>query len=224
VPTAGENLVYCLGQIVILGMLSTMGTVTLASYGILMAVLRYVFMPGVSIGAAGQLLVGYLVGGGRHAEASHRVYRYAATGISISMVLIVTLEIVHRPVLGLFSRDPRVLGLAASVLVVSLVLEPGRNLNTIFIPALKGAGDVRFPVYVGMASMWGVGVLGAWVLGVALGLGLVGVWIAMAADEWVRGITMMLRWRSGAWRRLTLVSTGGGAVASVAELEVEDGL
>jgi Na+-driven multidrug efflux pump len=147
------------------------------------------------------------------------------------MVLIVTLELVHRPVLGLFSSDPRVLELASSVLLVSLVLEPGRTLNTIVLPALKGAGDVRFPVCVGVASMWGIAVLGAWLLGVHLGLGLVGVWIAMAADEWFRGLVMLRRWRSGAWRRSALVRragvgavAAGGAVAAVAQLEVEDGL
>jgi putative MATE family efflux protein len=225
IPTAGENISYNLSQITILTMISSMGTVSLATYGILMAVLRYVFMPGVSIGSAGQLRVGYLVGAGRHDDAKHRVYRYFALGLLISMVLVVTLQLVHRPVLGLFSQDPRVLELAASVLIVSLVLEPGRTLNIIVIPALKGAGDIRFPVYVGIASMWTIAVIGAWVLGVRLGLGLVGVWIAMAADEWFRGVVMLLRWRSGAWRRIALVrGAGAGAVAAVAQLEVEEGL
>jgi Na+-driven multidrug efflux pump len=67
-------------------------------------------------------------------------------------------------------------------------------------------------------------VLGAWLLGVHLGLGLVGVWIAMASDEWIRGIIMLLRWRSGVWRRMALVHTSEGAVASVAQLGVGEGL
>jgi len=225
VPTAGENISYSLSQIAILAMVSGMGTVALATYGILMAVLRYVFMPGVSIGSAGQLLVGYLVGAGRHAEATHRVYRYCLVGISISVVLVLLLELFHRSVLGLFSDDPRVLALASSVLLVSLVLEPGRNSNTIVMPALKGAGDVRLPVCVAMASMAILSVMGARLLGVTLGLGLVGVWIAMAADEWFRGIAMLLRWRSGAWQRSALVRGAAvGEVTSVAQVEVEEGL
>jgi putative MATE family efflux protein len=219
IPTAGENLAYNLSQIAVLALLSGMGTVTLATYGILLAVLRYVFMPGVSIGLAGQLVVGYLVGAARHEEATHRVYRYAAAGFSISLVLVAVLEVAHVPVLGLFSEDPRVLSLAGTVLLIALVFEPGRSLNTAIVPALKGAGDVRFPVFVGIASMWGVSVPGAWFLGVHVGLGLVGVWIAMATDEWLRGIIMLLRWRSGAWRRTALVShVGERAVASVTQL------
>ena len=226
VPTAGENLSYNLSQIAILAMLSGMGTEALATYGILLAVLRYVFIPGVSIGSAAQLKVGYLVGAGRHEEATHRVYRYFAWGFATSLVLVLVLQAFHRPLLGLFSTDPRVLALAASVLVVAVVHEPGRDFNTIIIPALKGAGDVRFPVYVGIVSMWGVSVVGAWFLGLHLGLGLVGVWMAMAADEWLRGLVMLWRWRSGAWRRFRLVDApeDTGALAALGQVEAEEGL
>jgi Na+-driven multidrug efflux pump len=109
------------------------------------------------------------------------------------------------------------------VLLVALVHEPGRNFNTVIIPALKGAGDVRFPVYVGIASMWGIGVGGAWFLGLHLGYGLPGVWCAMAADEWVRGLIMWWRWRSGAWKSLALVRPTDGAL-DTAPAEVAEGL
>jgi putative MATE family efflux protein len=226
IPTAGENISYNLSQVAILAMLAGMGTETLAAYGILLAVLRYVFMPGVSIGAAAQLKVGYLVGAGRHGEAQRRVYRYFAFGFALSLLLALSAWLLRRPILGLFSSDPAVLSLAAAVLLVAVVHEPGRDFNTIIIPALKGAGDVRFPVYAGILSMWGVSVGGAWLLGVKLGLGLVGVWIAMAADEWLRGLAMLWRWRSGAWMRHSLVGPAGspGAVAGMAQLEAEEGL
>ena len=37
------------------------------------------------------------------------------------------------------------------------------------------------------------------------GLGLVGIWIAMACDESVRGLLFVLRFRRGSWRRRRLV-------------------
>jgi putative MATE family efflux protein len=205
VPTAGENLSYNISQIVIFSMIAQMGTDALAAVGIVFAILRYVFMPGISIGSGAQIKVGYLVGAGRHDEATHKVYRYFGAGFLISLSLVVLVLVMKAELLDIFTHDPKVLTLAASVFVVAAIHEPGRNFNTIIIPALKGAGDVRFPVYVGMASMWGVSVLGAWLLGIHFGLGLVGVWMAMAADEWLRGIIMVLRWRSGAWKHRGLV-------------------
>jgi putative MATE family efflux protein len=206
VPTAGENLSYNLSQIVTLRLLATLGTTSLATYGIVLAVMRFVFITGVSIGLATQIKVGYLVGAGRADEAQGRVYRYFLSGLVITAAGVVIVMLLQRPIFSLFTDDAAVLAMIASVMLVELALEPGRTANVIVIPALKGAGDVRFPVYVGVASMWGVGVFGAWFLGLHLGLGLPGIWVAMASDEWLRSGVMLLRWRSGAWKSKRLLS------------------
>jgi len=225
VPTAGEALSYNLSQIVILSMVARMGTEALAAYGILISVLRYVFIPGISIGSAGQIKVGYFVGAGRPEEARGRVYRYFASGFAVSLVSIVAINLFKVPILRLFSDSPGLMALAVSVLLVAIAHEPGRNFNTIINPALKGAGDVRFPVVVGLAGMWCVGTFGAWLLGLHLGLGLVGVWVAMCADEWSRGIVNLLRWRSGAWKGRSFFAEDETAVASaLSTLEQTEGM
>jgi putative MATE family efflux protein len=226
IPTAGENLSYNLSQIAILSLVARLGTEALAAYGILLAVLRYVFMPGVSIGIGTQIKVGYWVGAGQGDEAAGRVYRYLGAGLSCSVLFLLLISSAQSWIFGLFSATPAVLGLAASVFTVALVHEPARNVNTIVIPALKGAGDVRFPVYLGILSMWGVSVFGAWVLGIRLGLGLVGVWIAMASDEWLRGLVVLWRWRSGAWRSKALVPAVDmtAAASTLSAVEQSEGL
>lgn len=224
VPTAGENISYNVSQIAIMAMLSTLGATPLATYGILLAVLRYVFMPGVSIGTGAQIKVGYLVGAGRHDEAKRRVYRYFALAVACSLTGVLLVQVLHRPLLALFSDDPDIVALASTVLIVAIVYEPGRNFNTVIIPALKGAGDVRFPVYVGTVSIWCVGVAGAWLFGIRLGGGLAAVWIAMAADEWLRGLVMFLRWRSGVWQRYARLAAAGADVAELAAHEISAGI
>ena len=206
IPTVGENLSYNISQIATFSMIATMGTNRLAAVGILMALLRYILMPGVSIGSGTQIKVGYLVGAGRHDEATAKVYRYFGVGFAISVTLAACVFLARYWLLRLFTDDPEVVDLAASVLIISLIHEPARNFNTIIIPALKGAGDVCFPVYIGVVSMWGVGVFGAWLLGLHYHLGLVGIWMAMASDEWVRGLIMLQRWRGGAWKHKVLIA------------------
>jgi putative MATE family efflux protein len=225
VPTAGENLSYNVSQIVILSMVARMGTEALAGYGILIAVLRYVFMPGISIGSAGQIKVGYFVGAGRPDEAKNRVYKYFLAGFCTSLAVILAVNLFKRPIIGLFSSSGSFAAVAATVLLVAIVHEPGRNFNTIINPALKGAGDVRFPVLVGIVGMWCVGTFGAWFLGLRLGLGLPGVWAAMAADEWSRGVVMVLRWRSGAWKGRALVQADQTIVpTSLSPVEQAEGV
>lgn len=47
---------------------------------------------------------------------------------------------------------------------------------------------------------------GSWFLGIYLGLGLVGVWIAYALDEWVRGSIMVARWFRLGWVKQAVAS------------------
>lgn len=49
--------------------------------------------------------------------------------------------------------------------------------------------------------MWGVSVPLAWLLGAYAGLGIFGVWMGMALDEFCRGGLMFARWKGGHWRK-----------------------
>jgi Na+-driven multidrug efflux pump len=121
--------------------------------------------------------------------------------------LVLLLNLTQSWIFPIFTRNPETLALIGSLLLVSIVMESGRTFNVILIPALKGSGDVNFPVVVGIVFMWGVGVLGSWSLGVLAGWGLLGVWCAMAADETLRGVIMIARWRSGRWMGKSFVSS-----------------
>jgi Na+-driven multidrug efflux pump len=66
----------------------------------------------------------------------------------------------------------------------------------------------------GVLSMWGVAVPLAYWLGIHMNMGLLGIWIAFAVDEWLRGLIMYLRWRSRIWESKSLVKPTGGGIAA----------
>jgi putative MATE family efflux protein len=208
VPTAGENLSYNLGQIVIMRFIATLGTEAMTAFVYAITVLRFVFITSISIGNAAQIKVGYYVGAKMADIAQRKVYGYFLSGVAVSLGLVIIVNLLQAPILQAFTQNTNILELAAVVLTVALIYEPGRNFNVIIIPALKGAGDVRFPVYVGMIFMWGIGVLFAYILGISMGWGLLGITVAMAADEWLRGIVMFFRWKGGKWKTKALVKEG----------------
>ena len=96
-------------------------------------------------------------------------------------------------------------------MLVEFALEIGRAVNIVMVRGLTTAGDVWFPVTVGIFSQWLVAVLGGWALGDLLGLGLVGIWIAMACDEGLRGALFVVRFRRGTWRE----KAAGGITAGL---------
>lgn len=105
------------------------------------------------------------------------------------------------PLLSLFTDDRSMINLGRKLLLLTIILEPGRSFNLVIVSSLRAAGDVQFPVYMGILSMWGVGVTVAYVFGIALGFGLVGIWLSFIADEWLRGLLMLWRWRSRIWMK-----------------------
>ena len=81
------------------------------------------------------------------------------------------------------------------------VAEPFFALSIVLSGALRGARDVKFPMFLSLGCMWGVRIVLAPILVYGLKVGLAGVWIAMAADLILRGVLCALRWRGGRWER-----------------------
>ena len=205
VPTAGESLSYNVSQITIMAMISTLGTYAMSAQVYTMTILRFVFVAAIAIGQATQIKSGYFVGAKQNDIVYKKVFKYQLVATSISMAMIVLVNLVKRPVIGIFTDIPEVYGFVSTLLIYSAYIEFGRSLNLIYIGALKGSGDVRFPVLYGIFSNWFFMVLGSYILGIKCGLGLVGFWLGIGTDETTRGFVMLWRWKSRRWQKHALV-------------------
>lgn len=198
-PAAGDSISYTCMQMVLLSLINTFGTVAVTAKVYVGSILPFVYIFASSLATATQIKVGHFVGARQPDMARYLVQKSTKLSMCVSFVLTLLLLAGSRSVFGLFTRDEQVLGMIRSILMVDLFLELGRAVNLTMIRALLSAGDTTYPMYCAFSSMWGVGVLLAFVFGKWLGLGVVGVWIGMAADEWCRGIAFLLRWKSGKW-------------------------
>ena len=202
---AGEMLSYNVAQMTIIYFISQMGTLSLTAYTYGLNISRFIYCFSVALGQAAQIQTGYYVGKQWFDEITLRVQKYCLVGFIVSLAIVLTFYWQRFTIVGWLSENPEVIELTALLLLGSIALETGRVFNLVIISALKGAGDVAFPVRVGLFSMWGIGVLLAWFFGLHLGYGVLAAWLAVAADEWVRGLIMVHRWRSGRWQRFTRI-------------------
>ena len=205
VPTAGESLSYNVSQIVIMAMVSTLGTNAISAEVYTMTIVRFVFSVASAVGQATQIKTGYYVGARQSDVAYKKVFKYQLIATVCSMVMIVVVNIAKNPVIRMFTDIEEVYSMVTTLLILSVYIEFGRSLNLIYVGALKGAGDVKFPVLYGIISMWGIMVFGSYILGLKMGLGLAGFWIGIGTDETTRGIVMLLRWKSKRWQKYALV-------------------
>ncbi|ANQ18711.1 MATE family efflux transporter [Vibrio natriegens] len=198
---AGEVLSYNIAQICIVYFVVQMGTASLAAFTYAQNIARFSFAFALAIGQAAQIQTGYYIGKGWVSSILKRIQVYFLVGFVASTVATTVIYVFREDILRVFTDQPEILALAGSLVLGSILLEAGRVFNLIFIAGLKGAGDIKFPVQMGIVSMWGLGVLFSYVLGIHMGYGVVGVWMAIALDEWVRGIIMAKRWRSQVWTK-----------------------
>ena len=205
VPTAGESLSYNTSQIVIMAMISTLGTYAMSAQVYTLAIVRFVFALAMAIGNASQIKTGYYVGAHQNDVVYKKVFVYQLVATGCSMFIIALVNIFKAPIVSIFTDIAEVHSLVCTLLLFSIYIEFGRTLNLVYVGALKGAGDIRFPVLYGICSNWGIMVLGSYILGLKCGLGLVGFWLGIGTDETTRGIVMLLRWKSRRWQKHALV-------------------
>ena len=127
-------------------------------------------------------------------------------GIVSAIVLQSLFVVFARPLVGLFTDDPRMIRLVTSLLAVDIVLEIGRAVNMVFCIALKASGDAVYPVVIAAIFMFVCAVGGTWFFGLKLEWLAVGAYIGLALDECVRAVFMFGRWQSGKWREKRLVN------------------
>lgn len=199
VPGAAENIGYRVAFTISIAAVAQLGATELATHAYVTQIGLAALMFGATAGLSVEIIVGQLIGAGRLQQAHALVRRALARGLVVSVAVTALAALLGPMLLRLFSREPAIVTLGCTLLWWTVLLEPGRTFNLVVINALRAAGDARFPVLAGIASMVLVLAGGSWWLGVHLGWGLVGVWIAYIADEWIRGLAMWARWRRHAW-------------------------
>ncbi|WP_202556637.1 MATE family efflux transporter [Paenibacillus silvestris] len=213
-PSAGEHLSWQSQYLMIVSFVNIIGQVALSTHVYVMNVTNYFMALGMAIGMGTEIIVGHMVGAGEFKAAYHKLIRSLRMTFLLTFVVVGIASIFRKELLGLFTDNPEIIAMGSGILLLSVILEPGRTFNLVVINSLRAAGDARFPVAMGVLSMWGVAVPLAYWLGIHMKMGLLGVWIAFAVDEWLRGLIMYLRWRSRVWETKALVKPTGGGVAA----------
>lgn len=205
IPTAGEQLSYNSSQLVITYFINMLSNEALTTKSYVQNIVMFAYLFSVAVGQGTQIVVGHLVGKGDKETASSQCMKSLRLAIIVSLSISLIFVLTGKSLLSIFTTNKDIISIGSLLLIVDLFLEPGRATNLVVINSLRAAGDVRFPVYMGILSMWGVSVTLSYFFGIILGYGIVGMWVAFAMDEWLRGIIMIFRWKGRKWENMAFV-------------------
>ncbi|STO30859.1 Multidrug-efflux transporter [Fusobacterium necrogenes] len=205
IPTAGENLAWNVGQLMIMAMVNTMGTTMIASRTYLMLIASFVMTFSIALGHGTAIQVGQLVGAKEMDEAYEKCLKSLKLSIVLAFFVTVLVWIMKSQIMSIFTKDVEILDISLKVFPLMILLEVGRVFNIVIINSLHAAGDIKFPMFMGIVFIFIVAVPFSYIFGLKFGWGLVGIWIANAADEWFRGIAMFLRWKNKKWQTKSFV-------------------
>lgn len=206
IPSALETFLYNLSQLVITSLvLNFLTEAELITKTYVQNITMFFYLFAVAIAQASQIITGHLVGAKKIDEAYRRGFRSYSFALAIAAGICVIGVIFRSQLMGIFTADEAVITMGANILLINTVLEFGRTTNLVLIACLRGSGDVYFPTFCAIFSNWLISVLGSYLLAVVFGMGIYGLWIALAADECIRGVMMILRWKSGKWKTKRVV-------------------
>lgn len=199
IPVALERITISFGQIIMTRMVSTLGTVSLAANYVAVTAEQICYMPAYGIASASTALVGQNVGAGQWKQAKFFGKVTGWIGVGLTAVLALAMFLWSDTLGKAFSSDLEVALLSGEMLRIVSVAEPMFSMSTVMSGALRGAGEAKFPFYVGIICMLCIRVTLGAILLFGFHLGLSAVWIAMAVDLNLRGIANYVHFIRSGW-------------------------
>jgi putative MATE family efflux protein len=207
IPAAFEPVILQSGFLLYNKAITALGVIPMAAHRAAITVESLTFMPAWGFAVAGSAVVGQYLGAGRPDRAEAGLRECARLSTALLTVMGVVFFFTAEPLVRLFLRGPgeaATVAAAAACLRIAAFEQPFMAMGMALGGALRGAGDTRSPVIVGILGVWGVRIPMAWALAFPAGLGLNGIWITMIADWALRTVVFSILFRRGRWKAIKL--------------------
>ncbi|MFZ7090259.1 MATE family efflux transporter [Primorskyibacter sp. 2E233] len=183
------------GSAVLMGWI---GTIPLAAHGVAIQIATGTFMIQLGLSNAATIRAGNAVG---RRDAAH-----LAVGAKVVIVMggiavafsIAAFLLIPDILLGAFldKNDPArddIIAAGRGLLAMAALFQLVDAAQVIHLGLLRGLQDTRVPLITAAFAYWGVGMPAAWVFGIALGFGGVGIWLGLTLGLAVAAVA--LAWR-----------------------------
>ena len=212
VPNGIENSMFHFGKLLTQSLISSMGTAAIAANAVAATLANYQYMPGGALSSAIITVVGRCIGAGEKEQAKKYTRILIGATYACLWVVIAVTFFIAKPVIGIYELSAEGAEIAYQLIIYHAILAAALHpIAFTLAGSFRAASDVKYPLVISMISMWTfrvglsfyfsldvVSVFGLFSFA-GLGLGPLGVWMAMTVDWVFRAILFSRRYLSGKW-------------------------
>ena len=195
IPNGLENGMFQFGKIFLQSLVSSLGTVSIASFAVASNLVTVLYLPGNAIGLGLVTIVGQCVGAGRLKEAKHYTKSLILVVYGILAVFSTAMVIWSAELVGIYHLSSRAAAMARELILIHSIAMIIWPLAFTIPHALRASLDAKFTMAVSVFSMWVFRIGFAYLFVYIFGLGLSGVWYGMFIDWIFRAILFSGRFK-----------------------------
>lgn len=199
-PAMLEQLVMRAGIIIYAKTVAGLGTIAFAAHQVCMNIQSLSFMNGNAFAVSATSLMGQSLGKRRPDIGQAYSNRTQVLGTLVSFILAFIFFFFGGPIVSMYSDDPQVIAWGAQILKLVALVQPFQSSQLILAGALRGAGDTKATAVITFITVLLVRPGLAILLVNYTNMGLMGAWIALVADQFLRSVLVYQRFLSGKWK------------------------
>ncbi len=206
VPNGMENGVFQLVKVALSSIVALFGICQIAANGVAQSIWSLAALAGVAMGPVFITVIGQCMGT-RNTEAAASYFR-KLTRITLLVSVAWNLSVLFLTPLFLkfYALEPETKRLVLWLMLIhNLFNATAFPFSGTLSNGLRAAGDVKFTMYVSIASTIMGRLFLSWLLGIVLDMGVIGIAAAMVCDWIIRAAIFILRLKSGKWRDFQVI-------------------
>ncbi len=200
VPNGLENSMFQLGKILVLSLVSGFGTASIAANAIGNSVAMFAVTPGMAMSLAMVTVISQCVGARDFDQVRYYTKKLIKLEYLLMLIFNVAVLLLLPLILEIYGLSDEATHLARTILIYHSICAIFIWTPSFTMPyVLRAGNDVAPTMIIAIISMWVFRVISSYILGGWLGLGVVGVWIAMSIDWLFRAVCFVIRYKREKW-------------------------
>lgn len=203
IPNGLENSMFQLGKILVMSLVATFGTASIAANAVSNTIAMFQVLPGMAMNNAILTVTAQCVGAGDYRQAKYYTKKlimviYAAL-LASNLIVCLALPLL----ISAYHLSPETAQITRNIIWYHAACTVAIWAPSFALPnTLRAANDVKFTMWVAIVSMWIFRVIFSYILGDWMGWGVFGIWVAMTIDWAFRALCFVIRYKRGKWETI----------------------